>query len=125
MKSFKQYFIEGDQTALQKKGPTTQATYKTVKAGNERHQVAIAQHPHDKQWYALGGAGWNSISGSMKSKPEAEKYVSRLTSGANLPGPKRPIHHHLKLRGGFGDIISDDPKHVAREAHRKQKEKKR
>ena len=124
MKSFGDYIQEGDSVALQKKGATTQAAFKSVKAGRkERHQVIIAQNPVDKKWYVLGGIGWMSISAPMRNKAEAEKYVSKLTSGANLPSPKRSMQDTLKLRGNFGNIISDDPKQVARDAHRKQKEK--
>lgn len=116
--------VEGDSVALQKKGETTKASFKTVKAGRkERHSVIIAQNPVDKKWYALGGVGWMSISAPMRNKAEAEKYVSKLTSGANLPSPKRSMQDTLKLRGNFGNIISDDPKQVSRDAHRKQKEK--
>ena len=121
MKTFCDYMNEGDQVALQKKGAITMATFKSVKAGRkERHQVIIAQNPSDKKWYALGGLGWMSISGPMRNRAEAEKYVSRLKSGANLPGaPKRSMQDKLKLRGSFGDIISDDPAQVAREKKRK------
>ena len=122
MKSFSDYITEGDQEALQKKGAETKAEYLTAK---DRTQIAVAQNPVDKKWYALGGLGFVSISKPMRDKATAKKFALSQRTGASLEPSNRSLQDKLKLRAQFGDIVSDDPKKVARAAHIRQKAKSR